>query len=139
LTSRDDQTVRAAYISMDLVTWYVIVPLALASLLSGVISSLGTAWGLFRYYWVVVKLLITVVATLILLVHTQSISLLAGAARTAALSPAQHHSPQVLMLVASGAALLVLLALTALSIYKPRGMTAYGWRKQQEQRTASQP
>ncbi|MDQ6693771.1 MAG: hypothetical protein M3014_05025 [Chloroflexota bacterium] len=136
LSSQDAQLVRAVYISMDLVIWYVIVPLALASLLSGVVSSLGTAWGLFRYYWVVVKLLITPFATLILLVHTQPIGLLAGVAKKAVLFPAEHHSSQVLMVVASGAALLVLLALTALSIYKPRGMTAYGWRKR---RAESQP
>ena len=36
------------------------------------------------------------------------------------------------MVVASGGALLVLLVVTALSYYKPRGMTRYGWRKQQE-------
>ena len=28
--------------------------------------------------------------------------------------------------------LVVLIVLTALSVYKPRGMTRYGWRKQQE-------
>jgi hypothetical protein len=30
-------------------------------------------------------------------------------------------------------ALLVLLAATVLAVYKPRGMTRYGWRKQQEE------
>ena len=29
----------------------------------------------------------------------------------------------------------VLLVAVTLSVYKPRGMTRYGWRKQQEQRT----
>jgi len=32
-------------------------------------------------------------------------------------------------------ALLVLLVATVLAVYKPRGMTHYGWRKQHEQRT----
>jgi hypothetical protein len=36
-------------------------------------------------------------------------------------------------------ALLVLLVATVLAVYKPRGMTPYGWRKQHEQRTVSQP
>jgi hypothetical protein len=36
------------------------------------------------------------------------------------------------MLAAAGAALLVLLVATVVSIYKPRGLTQYGWRKQQE-------
>jgi hypothetical protein len=41
-----------------------------------------------------------------------------------------------------GVGLLVLLVITVLNVYKPRGMTRYGWRKQQEareQRRASQP
>jgi len=38
-----------------------------------------------------------------------------------------------------GVGLLVLLAITALNVYKPQGLTRYGWRKQQERRTASRP
>ena len=139
LTSQDVKYVRAAYLAMELTTWFVIIPLALASLLTGLVSSLGTKWGLFRYYWVLVKLLITILATIILLVHTQPMSLLAGvAAKTTAFST-DLHQPQILMVVASGAALLVLLVLTALSVYKPQGMTPYGWRKQHEQRKESLP
>lgn len=81
LFSQDRELVRAAYLVMGLTTWFVIVPLALVSLLSGVVSSLGTRWGLFRYYWVLLKLVLTV-----------------------------------------------------LSVYKPRGMTRYGQRKQDEKR-----
>jgi hypothetical protein len=33
-----------------------------------------------------------------------------------------------------GLGLVVLLAITVLNVYKPRGLTRYGWRKQQEQR-----
>jgi hypothetical protein len=32
----------------------------------------------------------------------------------------------------------VLLVITALNVYKPPGMTRYGWRKQHEERTVSQ-
>jgi hypothetical protein len=39
----------------------------------------------------------------------------------------------------AGAALLVWLVTTTLSVYKPPGMTRYGRRKQHEQRTVSQP
>jgi hypothetical protein len=39
----------------------------------------------------------------------------------------------------SGAALLALLVTTTLSVYKPRGMTRYGRRRQREERPASQP
>ena len=38
---------------------------------------------------------------------------------------------RVQLVIASGAGVLALLATTALSIYKPRGLTRYGWRRQQ--------
>jgi hypothetical protein len=138
MISQDRELVRAAYLAMELTTQFVIVPLAFVSGLSGVVSSLITRWGLLRYYWVLVKLVITILATLILLVHTQPIELLADvAAKTAVLGTALQ-SQQLLMVVASGAALLVLGVTTALSVYKPQGMTPYGWRKQDEQRKVSQ-
>ncbi len=137
MTSQDAQLVRADYLATDLTTWFVILPLCFASLLTGVVSSLGTKWGLFRYYWILAKLLITVLATLALLVHTQPISLLAGVAAKTTVFSAYLQRQQLQLVVASIAALLVLLVLTALSYYKPRGMTRYGWRKQQEHGTVS--
>jgi hypothetical protein len=132
-TSQDALMVRAAYLAMELTTQFVIVPLAFVSLGSGVISSLFTKWGLLRYYWVLVKLVITIIATLILLVHTQPIGLLARVAAKTAVLDADLYSQQLLMVVASGAALVVLGVVTGLSVYKPQGMTPYGWRKQQGQ------
>ncbi len=134
LTSRDTQMVRAAYLAMGLTTSFVIVPLSLASLLTGLISSLGTTWGLFRHYWVAVKLLITILSTIILLIHMQPITHLAGTAAETTLSSADLR-PRIQMVVAAGGALVALLVATTLSVYKPRGMTPYGWRKQHEQRT----
>jgi signal transduction histidine kinase len=134
MASQDRDLVRAAYLAMGLTTWFVIVPLAFVSLLTGVVSSLGTRWGLFRYYWVLMKLVITVLATLVLLVHTQPIDLLSGAAAKTAVLGTDLHAAQLEMVVASSLALVVLLVLTVLSVSKPRGMTPYGQRKQDEQR-----
>ena len=58
-TSQDAQTLRAAYLGMELIVRNVIVPLALASLLTGLVMALGTKWGLFRHYWVLISLLLT--------------------------------------------------------------------------------
>src|SRR5258707_11647225 len=80
--------VRAAYLAMHLITWFVIVPLCVAALSTGVIQSLGTTWGLFDHYWIVTKLLLTVLATVILLVHTQPIDHVAAMAAQASLAPA---------------------------------------------------
>ena len=139
LTSQDAQMVRAAYLAMGLTAWFVIVPLSLTSLLTGLVQSLGTKWGLFRNYWVVVKFLIAIFATIVLLIHTQPISLLAGAAAETTLSSADLREPRIQLVVAAGAGLLVLLVATTLAVYKPRGLTPYGWRKQHEQRKVSQP
>ncbi|MCI0387329.1 MAG: hypothetical protein MOB07_00960 [Acidobacteria bacterium] len=135
LTSQDAQTVRAAYLAMELTTWFVIVPLAFASLLTGLVQSLGTEWGLFRHYWILAKLLITILTTILLLVHTQPIGILAGVARETTLSSADVGRLRIQLVADAGAALLVLLVATTLAVYKPRGMTPYGRRKQHEQRT----
>jgi hypothetical protein len=137
LTSEDAQMVRSTYLAMELIARFVIVPLSFAPLLTGPVLSLGTPWGLFRHYWILAKLLITILSTIIMQLHMQPISLLAGAAAKTTLDSADLHSMQVQMVVASAAALLALLVTTTLAVYKPRGMTPYGWRKQYEQRTVS--
>jgi hypothetical protein len=132
VTSRDIHLVRAAHLGMSLTIWYAVVPLALASVLVGVINALSTSWGLFRHYWVLLKLLLTVFATAILLVEAQTVTVIAEAA-------ASLEDPRVLpgSLPHSVGGILVLLVVTVLSVYKPRGVTRYGWRKQHEQRTSA--
>ena len=137
LTSQDAQLARACYLGMDLITRWVIVPLSLIPLfVTGPILSLGTPWGLFRHYWIVVKLVINILSTLILLIHMKPIQYMARVAADGTLSSADH-SAQVQLVVAAGAGLLALLVATGLAVYKPRGMTAYGWNKQYAERAES--
>lgn len=124
LGSHDLATVRGVYLGMEATGWFVIVPLSLASLLTGLIQSLSTEWGLFRHYWILATLLINVLAASVLLLFMQGLS----DAAVATPRPMVHAT----------AALLLLLAATTLSIYKPRGMTPYGWRKQRERRVLAQ-
>ena len=139
LTSQDAEMVRAAYLAMRLIAWFVIVPLSLAALLTGLVQSLGTKWGLFRHYWILVKFLIAIFATIILLIHTQPISYMANVAAETTLSSVDLREQRIQLVVAAGAGLLVLLVAATLAVYKPRGMTPYGWRKQHKQGTVSQP
>ncbi len=134
LNSHDDQMVQSVFLSMGVITRFVIVPLSFAPLVSGPILSLGTPWGLFRHYWILAKLLLTIVSTILMQLHVQPINLLASAASKATSLPTNLHDMQVQMVIASALALVVLILETALAVYKPRGMTAYGWRKQDEQR-----
>ncbi|MFJ2592226.1 hypothetical protein [Streptomyces erythrochromogenes] len=129
LTSSSPQTVRGAYLAMDVVGWYVIVPFSAACLLTGLVQSFGTVWGLLRHYWVIAKLLITVVATVLLLVHMQPVGHLADAAARAALAGGELQGMRIQLIADAAAALLVLLTAAALSVFKPRGVTRYGRRR----------
>jgi hypothetical protein len=135
LTTRELHLLRASYVAMDLIGWYVIVPLCFASLVTGLIQAVGTPWGLFRHYWVVAKLLIAILATIVLLVHMQPISALGRAAAEQALALGDFRQVRIQLVADAGAALLVLFVATTLSVYKPRGLTKYGWRKQREERS----
>jgi hypothetical protein len=132
-TSQDAQTLRAAYLAMELIAWYVIVPLALASLLTGLVMSLGTKWGLFRHYWVLISLLLTIIATVVLLVETQTIGYFAAMAANPTTSGDELRALGSTLVHSVGGAV-VLFVILVLNVYKPRGMTQYGWRKQQDQR-----
>jgi len=118
----DPQLLRGLYLAMWLAGWYVVVPLCLASLLTGLVMSLGTKWGLFRHYWVTVKFLLTVISTLILLGFTQTLGYI-GVLAADASGPVAEFSQSPLTHSAGG--LVVLLINTALSIYKPWGKTPF--------------
>ncbi|MEX0701390.1 MAG: hypothetical protein WD069_04780 [Planctomycetales bacterium] len=135
LTGPDAETVRAASLAMESIGWFVLVPLSIASLVSGLVQSLGTTWGLFRHYWILAKLAINLFATVVLLLYMQTLGYLAGVAADTTftrgdLAELRNPSP----MLHSSAALLLLLVATTLSVYKPRGLTRYGQRKQHEKR-----
>lgn len=125
LITSDDELSRLLWLTLDAITWSLIIPLALVSLTTGIVSSLGTAWGLFRHYWVLFKLVLTVVATVVLVLYTQTID---AVARIAA-DPATASSDLPPALLHTGGGLLVLMLTAILGVYKPRGMTRYGQRK----------
>ena len=138
LTAPDPAVVRAAYLAMESIGWLVLVPLSVASLLSGLVQSLGTKWGLFVHYWVLMKLMITVAATIVLLLYMQTLDHLADvAARSAVAGGNLDGLRSASPLLHSGAALLLLLVAATLSVYKPPGMTRYGQRKQRARRALS--
>ena len=130
MTSEDAQPLRAAWLAMELIGWYVIVPLALASLLTGFVMSLATPWGLFRHYWVLSSLVLTILATVVLLQHMETVSFFAGiAAETDSADVGGLRGGLRGELLHAGVGLLVLLVIEVLNVYKPQGMTAYGRRK----------
>lgn len=127
LVSRGGELVRGSYVALEALGWTVLVPLSLLSLATGIVQALGTRWGLFRHYWVVVKLVMNLFASAILLLYMQTLAALADHARApggeamtmADPSPAVH----------SAAAIILLTVAAVLSVYKPAGQTAYGQRR----------
>src|SRR5437879_2429058 len=128
VTSANAQTVRSAYLSMELVTWLVIVPFSITALLTGIVQGLGTTWGLFRHQWVVAKLVLTLIATVLLLVHAQGVGNVAAVATERIVSSADLRALRLRLVADAGAALMALVVATTLSVYKPWGLTRYGQR-----------
>jgi hypothetical protein len=114
----------AAYAAMDQVGRLAIVPLCLAALATGLVQALGTEWGLVRHWWIVAKLALTAVATVVLLVHMPTVTRMAQSAVET--SPADSGPVGAQFVVHAVGGVVVLLATTALSIYKPWGRTPYG-------------
>ena len=125
VTTRDPIAAMASYVAMEVIGWFVIVPLSFASPLTGILQAVGTKWGLFRHYWILVKFLITLPCTAILLLHMQPTSRLAATTRDATLSGPQLHGLQIQLMADSIAAALVLVIATMLAVYKPGGMTPW--------------
>jgi hypothetical protein len=128
LTVSDPMVVRAVYLVLAPLGWSTLIPLSVASLLSGLVQAVGTRWGLVRHYWVLVKLAMNVLATLVLLLYMQTLGYLADMARTITPSTAIGQLRTASPVVHAAAAIVVLLVALVLSIYKPRGETPWAAR-----------
>jgi len=126
-TGHEPQALRSAYLGMDHIARHVIVPLALASLLTGLIMSLGTSWGLIRHYWVVISFVLTLIAVGVLVAETRVIRSFADVAADPEASGADLRALGNTLPHSIGGTL-VLLVVLVLNIYKPQGMTRYGRR-----------
>lgn len=127
LNNTDAQVLSSNYYAMNLIAQFVIVPLAFATLISGIVQGLGTNWGLIQHYWVVAKLSITVVSTVVLLLKLRLINELASAGLDIG-NPLFSQARLELIVHAAGGILLLIIA-TVLSVYKPKGLTTYGRKK----------
>jgi hypothetical protein len=130
LTSHDGEMARAAYLTMNLIVQSIILPLSLASLLTGLVLSLGSEWGLFRYYWISIKFFLTITAVTILVLHMPTVSAMSRTVAEMTLSSVSFAALRVQLLIHAAGGLLVLFATTTLSVYKPWAKTPYGRRKQ---------
>ncbi|MEV0649552.1 hypothetical protein AB0I28_30275 [Phytomonospora sp. NPDC050363] len=122
-TSGSPDIVTFSYRAMDVFGEYVLIPAALATLISGVVLSLGTPWGLLRHKWVAVKFVLTMIT-----VGLVAFSMSPGLSEKAALAAAGTPVVDVNLIVAPTVALSTYVFMLALSILKPWGMTPHGRR-----------
>ena len=128
--SEDVDTIRSAWTAMEITGWYAIVPLALGSLLTGLVMALGTKWGLFRHYWVAISFVLTVFSAVVLVMHMPDVTATADVARRSEGAALEALGGD---LGHPGIGLAILVAIQVLNIYKPRGLTRYGWRRQRRE------
>jgi hypothetical protein len=119
-----DETVRAAAIAMDIAARFIITPLSFAAPATGLILALGTRWGVFKHYWLVFKLVLTLPSTALLTLHIGPIRQIAQRALDGGSMGAVAALRQQ-MAIDAALALVVLLLTTALAVIKPQGATSF--------------
>jgi uncharacterized membrane protein len=126
LRTSDSVLVANSLHNMVLIGDDVLIPLSLTAFASGIVVSLAGPWGLVRHWWVTIKLLLTAVSALILEKHMTNVFLVAKAASHGALTQRMlsHVRGEFIKHPAGG--LVILLVASALSVFKPRGLTPYG-------------
>jgi len=135
LTTEDRELSRSAYLVMNLFDPTFALPVGLAALVSGLLLSLTTKWGLVRYHWVAIKLVLTVVVFVAPLIARAPV-IDEAVARTAEPGGTAGQAGSELM-IPGIMALLILTIATVLSIYKPWGKTPHGRRVAAAKATAA--
>jgi hypothetical protein len=113
-----------AYPAMSLVGTVLFVPLSFLVWVVGVVNALGTPWGLLRWWWVAVKL---VIVTVMLFLVT--FLLYPGLVDAGELGPALPHRDRINLVIAPSVSSTLLIVATVLSTYKPWGRRRTGERQ----------
>ena len=133
LYTRDPEVLRAAYIAIGLFGGIFVVPVSIGALVTGVLLSVGTPWGLFRHYWIVAKFVVTVALVaggiFVLNQKLQEAAVRVFGVPINTLTSADVGTLRFQIIAAVSVALLLLVAATTLSVYKPWGKTWFGRRE----------
>ncbi|GII00567.1 membrane protein [Planobispora takensis] len=140
--SQDPAFVRTGYQIMVLIDDVIVIPTALLTLLSGIVSGLSSNWGVLKHHWVVAKLglVLLAMANGFFFLHEWTGRALAEATGPAV--PATGHAVRTLLIAGNLAAFILLVVATILSIYKPWGRTPRGRRAdahRQRRRVGQEP
>ncbi|WP_119294543.1 DUF2269 domain-containing protein [Streptomyces sp. YIM 130001] len=127
ITTDSAATTEAAVRSMKIFSDWLVLPLALLTLASGLVLSLGTHWGLARHRWVYVKFWLTLATTVASLFALRP-GVSDAAATVASGAPLGDPTGLIAGPIVSLSAYVFM---AAVSVLKPWGLTKRG-RKQRE-------
>src|SRR5688500_1317068 len=108
---------RTIYPAMSIIGSSVMAPLAVASLTTGLLLAFFTQWGVFRYWWVTIKLGIT--ASLTVLVLFVLVPRLATAARIVGFGADISEAERLQLVITPAVGCTLLIATVALAVFKP--------------------
>ncbi len=114
LSGSDSQTI---YPAMFIIGSSILAPLAVVSLATGVLLALLTRWGLFRYWWVAIKLAITALLTILVLLVL--VPRLGAAAQAVELGAGLTDADRLQLIVAPMIGSTLLITTVALAVFKP--------------------
>jgi hypothetical protein len=117
---------RTVYPASSIIGSMLMAPLAAASLASGLALALLTRWGVFRYWWVTIKLAIT--ASLTALVVLVLVPRLAAAARSVALGTALTDAERTQLVITPMVGCSLLVLTITLAVFKPSWRLRMRWR-----------
>ncbi len=124
LATDDPVTTRSAFVVDGVLATYLMPVLSLLALVTGIVIAAGTTWGLFRHWWVVVSLVITVAMTaavLIFLVPQMRDLANEAAHLTDGTVLTTMHMDRLKLVIAPAAGLILLIFLTGMNVHKPWG------------------
>lgn len=125
----DVETMRQSYVPMEHFGEFLVIPAGLGSVLTGLALALGTPWGLFRYRWVLTKLVVAL-AAVALAVFALPIQLHNAASRVTGAHPTTDIGfVRDTLVIAPSLALCLYSANVVLSVFKPWGKTSRGRRE----------
>lgn len=125
ITTDASAAVEASVRSMKVFADWLVLPLALVTLVSGLVLSLGTQWGLARHRWVYTKFWLTLATTL-----ASAFALRPGVDESAATVSAGNPVTDTAGLIAGPLiSLSAYLFMTVLSVLKPWGLTRRGQKQ----------
>jgi hypothetical protein len=132
LTTTNATEAISGYTAVSLIVRIAVPPLCLGVLGTGLLLGWGTQWGLFRYWWVFVKLLLSLAMTVLVFVAlvptVESLPVIANSSTADAVR--ETLGPLTIQLMFPPAVSFGLLSVaTVLPIFKPRGFTPWSVAK----------